>query len=60
MAEVKKTGIKCNDELSPGTLLMITSKKGKLLITPREADEILADLQILYHESNLNASKKAK
>ena len=34
-------------------MLQIRAQKGKLLVTPREADEILADLQVMYHERSL-------
>ena len=29
--------------------LVIEAKRGKLIVSPREADQILADLQIMYH-----------
>ena len=53
MAYVRKTGVKCFDEFGEGRMLQIRAQKGKLLVTPREADEILADLQVMYHERTL-------
>ena len=31
-------------------IFVIKARNGKLILSPREADEILADLQIIYHK----------
>ena len=35
-----------------GTVI-IEAKRGKLVLSPREADQILADLQVMYHMTTL-------
>ena len=35
-----------------GTVI-IEARRGKLVLSPREADEVLADLQIMYHKMAL-------
>lgn len=52
MASATKTAIKCTDPLGD-RLIAIRAKRGRLLVNPREADEILADLQVMYHEKGL-------
>lgn len=34
-------------------IFIITGHRGKLILSPREADEVLADLQIIYHKMGL-------
>ncbi len=35
-----------------GTII-IEGRRGKLVLSPREADQILADLQVMYHMTSL-------
>ena len=40
-----------------GTVI-IEARRGKLILSPREADEILADLQVMYHMTALGIKEK--
>ena len=40
-----------------GTVI-IEAKRGKLVLSPREADQILADLQVMYHMTSLGIEIK--
>lgn len=40
--------------------VIIRAKQGKVILKPREADEILADLQIMYHEMALGLAKEER
>lgn len=40
-----------------GTVL-IEGKRGKLVLSPREADQVLADLQVMYHMTSLGIEEK--
>lgn len=40
-----------------GTVI-IEAKRGKLVLSPREADQVLADLQVMYHMTALGIECK--
>lgn len=40
-----------------GTVI-IEAKRGSLVLSPREADQVLADLQVMYHMVNLGIEEK--
>lgn len=40
-----------------GTVI-IEAKRGKLVLSPREADQVLADLQVMYHMTSLGIEEK--
>lgn len=40
-----------------GTVI-IEAKRGKLVLSPREADQVLADLQVMYHMTALGIEIK--
>lgn len=42
-----------------GTVL-IEGKRGKLVLSPREADQVLADLQVMYHMTSLGIEENGK
>lgn len=42
-----------------GTVL-IEGKRGKLVLSPREADQVLADLQVMYHMTSLGIEDDGK
>lgn len=40
-----------------GTVI-IEAKRGSLVLSPREADQVLADLQVMYHMTALGIEEK--
>lgn len=40
-----------------GTVI-IEARRGKLILSPREADQVLADLQVMYHMTALGIECK--
>lgn len=40
-----------------GTVI-IEARRGKLILSPREADQVLADLQVMYHKTALGIEEK--
>lgn len=42
-----------------GTVI-IEAKRGKLVLSPREADQVLADLQVMYHMNTLDIDYEDK